>query len=128
MKIASVGLRRFSFSAKKSSVAHKTAPPRRSAARSTSSVKSLIRSGSPQPTSAWPSREADAPFVNRLAVEDRAMHDAVQRARLVRRDLVLVLERRRIDGEVGVRIPEDEIGIEPRRDRALARREAGEPR
>src|SRR4051812_48871225 len=108
MKTASCGLRRLSLLAKKSSVAWRTGPPRRSAARSTRCVRSLIPSDSPRPAPTWGADKSLIARVDRLAPENGPHDHAAQRATLIGRDLVAVLERARIDREFGFGIPEEE--------------------
>src|SRR6185295_4099691 len=123
---ASPAFRRFSFGAKNSSFAASTAPPRRSAARSTRSVKSVIalpclaprpaRAGlsAQQPTTR---RSDDFPVpINRFSPQQGPPDDAGERPPGVRRDFVAMMEPSGVHLEARLGIPDRQIGIVSRRD------------
>ena len=58
--------------------------------------------------------------------DERPPDDTAQRAPRVRRDRVTMVQHAWRDGEGGIRIPNDEIGVATHRDGALARGEAGD--
>src|SRR5579864_7956901 len=116
----SAALMRFSFSAKKSSLAARTQPPARSPARSSRSVKELEL----MPPQDSPRRRVVG--INVAPAQDRLVHDARKLAARVRRQFVPLPEPAWVDGELGLGIPEGEVGVEPQGDRAFASRQSRE--
>src|SRR6476620_8881845 len=110
MKTAGPGVSRFSLAAKNSSLAATAAPPSRAAARSTRWEKS------------------DTGITIHDAAAGVCGNDAAaQPAAGIGRPLVALPQRRLVDDELGLGIPDDEIGVHTGRDRSLAPVERGEP-
>src|SRR6185369_16848768 len=105
------GFTRFSFSAKKSSLVATATPPSRADARSMRCVKSDT-----------------AITIHETAARPRFVHASTKAQSRVRGALVPLMQARLVDGEFRVGIPDDEIGVLPGLDRALAIVETRKPR
>src|SRR2546425_1280739 len=109
---------RFSLGAKNSSFAITARTPTRAAARS---IKPGFTRSSPPPNP-LPPRAAWKPpaLVHARPPQKRPQHDARQPAPGVRRDRVTMMQPRGVDGKGRIGVPDDEVGVAPRRDPALA--------
>src|SRR5260370_6763183 len=144
MKIGGAGLSRFSFGAKNSSLATSTAPPRRSEARSTSSVKSIffgaslclrafVRSISRQRRKArkdYSTARAQqqrsfgfskiAVIINHLAPKKSLFYHAMKDLAGVRRQLVSMMNQLRFDAQLSITIPNPDVDIAANTDQTLS--------
>src|SRR5713226_2592136 len=152
-KTGSAALMRFSFSAKKSSLAASTLPPARSPARSSISVKRVICShcsaalqrstaqrGSRQQRAGLTLRQAQGigralhPLqsspgcrtvrIHHTPAQPRLVYHAEKLPARIGRHLVPLAEAAWFDSELGLGVPDDEVGVVARSDRALAPLEA----
>src|SRR5208282_4636734 len=67
-----------------------------------------------------------AALVDLLPAQERGLHQAAQLPTGIRRELVTLMERRRLDAELGFGIPHHQVGVAAHSDSALAA-QAGQP-
>src|ERR1700687_1132843 len=109
MKVPWPARRRLSFGAKNSSVAHSTAPPRRSAARSISCSKSATDCPFSQHCSArWRPQKLSL-LVDFLASQESHLHHALKRMSQIRGDWMPMVDHLCLECKSLIRVPDHQI-------------------
>src|SRR5688572_7413248 len=122
MKMGALSSSRLSFGAKNSSLARITLPPRREAAKSTSSVNSFTFNSlfSILPSKQTAARLSElAAFVDAFAAQKGRVYFPAQNHTVVGRDLLFVLQLCRLHHDSGIGFEDNQIGVAADLDRTL---------